>query len=324
MSEAQTNPEEEVGEVQTTMFDVLFGSEETTNPEQALEETSDSQDDEEEAEELQAGDQVEEEEDYEVDVEEAQTETPASYSVKIDGEEVEVSLDELRNGYQRQADYTRKSQSLAEQRKTYEANVESVQAERNQYSQALEAMARDKSNELNRFQNLDWAALKENDPMDYMEKRIEFQDAKDRVAQVQNEQVRVQNQNRAEMADVLEEKIQRESESLVKALPQYADPTSNLKNELREYTLGLGFSPEDVDGITDHRVVLVLHKAMMGDKSVSSPNTTTTKSVPKVVRSGTPTTKAQRSRKEVQAKRERLAKTGNRHDAADVFLDFVS
>tara|TARA_R110000737_G_scaffold5264_5_gene17056 strand:- start:5479 stop:6489 length:1011 start_codon:yes stop_codon:yes gene_type:complete len=335
MSEAQTNPEGEVNPPQLNMFDVMFGSEENTNPEQAektseapvsveelIAETDESEVEEEvvEATENQSEDEVE----YEVDENEASNETEVTYTIKVDGKETEVNLEELRNGYQRQADYTRKSQSLAEQRKTYEANVESVQAERNQYSQALEAMARDKSNELNRFQNVDWAALKENDPMDYMEKRIEFQDAKDRVVQVQNEQVRVQNQNQAEMTSVLEEKIQRESESLIKALPQYADPTSNLKNELRDYTLGLGFSPEDVDGITDHRVVLVLHKAMMGDKAVSSPNTKKTKSVPKVVKSGTPTTKAQRSRKEVQVKRERLAKTGHQRDAADVFLDLIN
>ena len=63
----------------------------------------------------------------------------------------------------------------------------------------------------------------------------------------------------------------------------------------RDYTLGLGFSPEDVDGITDHRVVLVLHKAMMGDKSKKAPTAKKTKSVPKVVKSGTPQTKAQKN-----------------------------
>ena len=73
--------------------------------------------DEEEVEEALESEEVE----YEVEEPEAQTET--AYTVKIDGEEFEVTLDELRNGYQRQADYTRKSQSLAEQRKAYEANL---------------------------------------------------------------------------------------------------------------------------------------------------------------------------------------------------------
>lgn len=48
-------------------------------------------------------------------------EAPATYVVKVDGQEIEVSLDELLGGYQRQADYTRKTQTLAEQAKELEA-----------------------------------------------------------------------------------------------------------------------------------------------------------------------------------------------------------
>ena len=340
MSEAQTNPEGEVKQPQLNMFDVMFGSENDTNPEQAekkteapisevnlvtqlQQESEEAEVSEAEEEVLEATEDQGEEIEEEVEEEEVQTEAPATYSVKVDGEEMEVDLDELRNGYQRQADYTRKSQSLAEQRKTYEANVQAVQAERQQYSQALEILAQNQNAELNRYNQVDWAALKESDPMDYMEKRIEFQDAKDKANQVQNERVRVQQQNETEMQSVLQEKVRTEAEALVKALPEYADPSSNLKNELREYTLGLGFSPEDVDGITDHRVVLVLHKAMMGDKSKKAPTAKKTKSVPKVVKSGTPQTKAQKIKKGVQAKRERLAKTGHQRDAADVFLDLI-
>ena len=47
------------------------------------------------------------------------TEEPAgeAYTVSVDGESQEVSLQELRDGYQRQADYTRKTQELASERK---------------------------------------------------------------------------------------------------------------------------------------------------------------------------------------------------------------
>ena len=93
---------------------------------------------------------------------------------------------------------------------------------------------------------------------------------------------------------------------------------------MRNYALGLGFSPQEVDGIADHRVILVLHKAMMQDKGSKVPANKSKKSAPRVVKAGTPRTKAQRSRREVQAKRERLAKTGNQRDAANVLLDFIS
>jgi hypothetical protein len=326
MSEAQTNPEGEVTEPKLSMFDVMFGSEETTNPEQAVEESDDTGEeyevaeaeafDEEEAEEALESDEVE----YEVEEPDAQTDT--SYTVKIDGEEFEVTLEELRNGYQRQADYTRKSQSLAEQRKAYEANLQAVQAERNQYAQVLENMSANQNAELQRYENINWQELKDSDPMEYMEKRLEYQEAKDKIAELNNERYRVQQQNEAEMASVLQEKIQQEAELLVKQLPEYADPNSTLKNDLRNYALGLGFSEQDVDGITDHRVVMVLHKAMLQDQVAKGVKRA--KPVPKVVKSGTPQTKTQRAKKAVQAKRERLAKTGNARDAADVFLDLIS
>jgi hypothetical protein len=194
MSEAPTNPDGEVTQPQLNMFDVMFGSEENTNPEQTIEEPATEEI------EVEANDEAEEEifeeaEEYEVADEEAPTETPQAYTVKVDGDEFEVTLDELRDGYQRQADYTRKSQSLAEQRKAYEANLQAVQNERQQYSQVLEQMSQNQNYELQRFENIDWKELKDDDPMDYMEKRLEYQEAKDRVTQLNNERARVQQQS---------------------------------------------------------------------------------------------------------------------------------
>jgi len=55
-----------------------------------------------------------------------------SYTVKVDGSEEQVSLEELRDGYQRQSDYTRKTQELASERKRLqqaEAIVTSLEAD---------------------------------------------------------------------------------------------------------------------------------------------------------------------------------------------------
>jgi len=321
MSEAPTNPDGEVTQPQLNMFDVMFGSEENTNPEQTIEEPATEEI------EVEANDEAEEEifeeaEEYEVADEEAPTETPQAYTVKVDGEEFEVSLDELRDGYQRQSDYTRKSQSLAEQRKAYEANLQAVQNERNQYAQVLEQMSENQNYQLQQFEDINWKELKDDDPMEYMEKRLEYQEAKDRVSQLNNERARVHQQNQAEITQVLTEKVQKEAELLSAALPEYADPGSNLKTDIRNYALSLGFPENEIDSISDHRVVLVLHKAMMQDNAAKGVKKV--KVAPKVVKSGTPQTKSQKVKRVVQAKRERLSKTGNQRDAADVFLDLIT
>jgi hypothetical protein len=52
--------------------------------------------------------------------EEAAEPAASTYTVKVDGSESEVTLSELQQGYQRQADYTRKTQELASERQRLE------------------------------------------------------------------------------------------------------------------------------------------------------------------------------------------------------------
>ena len=339
MSEGQTNPQAEVTqpEPQMNMFDVMFGSEESTNPEQASEPSQVQQEEviEEAPIEAQAEEEVEAavpeevEEQYEIEVAEVAQETSETspdpvYRVKVDGEEFEVSLDELRNGYQRQSDYTRKSQSLAEQRKAYEANLQAVQNERQQYSHILENVGKFQDIEVQKLNDIDWASLKDTDPMGYMEKRMELQEAREKSAQVKAEQTRIAHQSQQEHAVRMQDILQHEAGKLKEILPEYADPKSGLRDKLRDYALGLGFDQQDINNIADHRVVLVLHKAMLQDEAKNGAVKKVSKKVPKVLKSGTPESKTQRNQRTLKGKRQRLSKTGHPRDAANVFLDMIS
>ena len=117
-------------------------SEVTDTPvdEEVVEETEEAEEVEEEAPESEEEGQAEEETEEEVTEEEEYevvAEEDLKYTIKVDGEELEVGIDELKNGYQRQADYTRKSQALAEQRKETEA----IQSERQQLEQERQMYA---------------------------------------------------------------------------------------------------------------------------------------------------------------------------------------
>ena len=87
---------------------------------------------------------------------------------------MEVSLDELLNGYSRTADYQKKTQSLAEQRKAVEADrqaIEEAKYARDTYAQRLQAIeefivAQSPQEDLN--------SLKENDPIGYAVKVAEL------------------------------------------------------------------------------------------------------------------------------------------------------
>ena len=68
--------------------------------------------------------------------EEVSEEPGELYAIKIDGEEQQVSLEELQQGYQRQADYTRKTQEIAVERERLqqaEAIVSALETDRGRY-----------------------------------------------------------------------------------------------------------------------------------------------------------------------------------------------
>ena len=61
------------------------------------------------------------------DIHDEHVEVPKSYTVKVNGEEIDVPLNELLAGYQRTADYTRKTQEVAAMRQQYEAQLAQFQ-----------------------------------------------------------------------------------------------------------------------------------------------------------------------------------------------------
>jgi hypothetical protein len=107
------------------------------------------------------------EEDYSEEYEEPEEEPAPTYRVKVGKEEVDVPLDELLKGYSRTADYTKKTQELAENRKSVEAErqrIDEASRLRDQYAERLGVIEQmlsqtDKAEDL--------SALKENDPIGY-------------------------------------------------------------------------------------------------------------------------------------------------------------
>ena len=109
------------------------------------------------------------------DLEDEEAEEELLYAVKVDGSEQEVTLDELMKGYSRQSDYTKKTQELAEGRKAieqlyaqYNSEIHALQQERQQYMDTLTNIISNQGGELEKFANVDWDALRENDPIEYV------------------------------------------------------------------------------------------------------------------------------------------------------------
>ena len=308
-------------------------SEETDTPvdEEVVEETQEAEEVEEEAPESEEEGQAEEETEEEVAEEEEYdvvAEEDLKYTIKVDGEELEVGIDELKNGYQRQADYTRKSQALAEQRKETEqiqSERQRLEQERQMYANGLQMLQEQQNARLQEFNSTDWEALKNEDPYQYMLKKDEYRDAQEKVQNVQQQQVIIQQERADEAQKARAHFVQQEYARLVQALPEWNDKESTVKKDVQEYAKSVGFLPEEINQLADHRSVLVIKKAMEYDKLTTkvAPKKKAVKKVPKVQKSGRGNSKEDAATEAIKKKRARLQKSGKQHDAASVFYDML-
>ncbi len=258
----------------------------------------------------------EQEESYEEEEEQEQTPT---YRVKVGKDEVEVPLDELLKGYSRTADYTRKTQEVAEQRKAVEAErqrIEEANRLRDVYAQRLQVIEQMLSQP---EKAEDLASLKENDPIGYAVRVAEQSEKEKQLAAVRAEQQRIAQQQQAEQSERLKAHLAAEAEKLQSAIPEFSDPAKRevIKNDVRNYAKQIGFTDEELAQVYDSRAVLALYKAAQYDKLVANKTEATKKVVqaPKMMRPGSFTPEARESQ-EVKKTRDVLRKSGRKDDAA--------
>jgi len=241
---------------------------------------------------------------------------PQVFTVKVDGKEIEVSLDELQKGYSRTQDYTRKTQQVAEVRKAAEAELQAVRAEREQYAQLLGALSEQVKAAAE--PQIDWDRLYREDPIEYVRQREVMRDNKERAAAIEAERQRLSQIAQQEQMKQLQTVKVKESQALLEAVPSWKDPAKAKaeKAMLIEFGQKMGFTPQELGNIYDHRVVLALRKAALYDQMQAKRQgiKPVTNNGPKPAKPGAAGRVSQMS-DSVRAK-QRLAKTGRVEDAA--------
>jgi hypothetical protein len=294
-------------------FDALLGTTPKEEPDE-IEEPQDEYD--------------EDVQDEEEETEEVEAAEPELYKVVIDGEEVEVSLDELQKGYSRQSDYTRKTQQLAQQRKEAEA----LQAD---YAQRVQ--------QLNQFaQNLQqqpdipepawtsdpqaWERLRHEDPVQFVlekdaarDRQLARQQRAQQMQYLQSEQQQLQQQQFAQH-------LENERQNLLELIPAWTDreTAKTEKAEIRKFAQEkFGLTEQDLSAAYDSRLVAILYSAWQANKTTSQAKQSLKKSPESTVKTATtrgrnftPTDEgASRLKKSMQS----LKKSGKTKDAVAVF-----
>ena len=231
------------------------------------------------------------------------------YRVKAGDDEAEVTLDELKNSYMRNADYTRKTQQVAEQRKAAEAELAAVQGERQRYADQLTVLEEALSQQEPTQEY--WDSLREADPVEFSIQRDLARDRKDAREQVALEQQRVQQANAAHLQSQASERLEQERERMNELIPEWLDTEVAAKERVAvvNYAQRQGYSETELSQVSDARAVSMIRKAYLYDELMSGKPAAQKKTAkaPKMTKSGQPKSGKQISQRR---KQDALAKIG--------------
>ncbi len=318
-------------EVTTSMFESFLTPEEDKVDEAVIEEVAEEEVIEDDSEfvedeiDQEIIDELEDDEEVEDEHTDVEEEAPQlqTFTVKVDGQEVEVTQEELINGYSRQQDYTRKTQELSQQRKT----IEQQQAELAQrdaiYSQLLPKMEAQLKGEL--ANEPDWNALYEDDPVGYVREKQLWDEKKEKLSAVSAEQQRLQQEALVKQQQQIQQFVEYGNQKLLEIIPEWQNPEVAAKEKaaISEYAMKeLEYTPEEIQQVYDYRALLGLRNAWLNSKTVEATKKKPTQKAPaRVARPGT--TNRPKTTTPVKKAKQRLAKTGKTSDAAKVFEQLI-
>ena len=274
------------------------------------------------------GDEAEYDDEAELDEddseEEASQELPddVTVKVKVDGEEVEVTLAELRNGYSRTSDYTRKAQALAEERKAFQSEADTIRQERAQYAELLPLLQQQLMQQASA--EPDWDSLYNEDPIEAA--RLERQWRKSREEQayrlqaIEAEQQRLAQEQAADQMRAIQAFVEAERAKLPDVIPEWKDQEVMVAEakELRDWALSQGLTEQDVEGLRQASHIALLRKAMLYDRGRTKVQQAkaSPKKGAKVIRPGSSGSQVNVRSTEVKRASQRLVRSGRISDAA--------
>lgn len=250
------------------------------------------------------------------------------WTAKVDGKTEQRTLKEMRDSYQQQAYLTQKSQAFAEQQRQWEAERTAAKtAMEQQLSQAKTLGDLAHQQLLSAYQGIDWNRLRAENPTEWAVLNQEFNNQAARIQghlqQVAQQQQQLQQQAAQERA----KELPKEWERVLDRMPEWRDQTKfqAAQTEMRQFGQQMGFKPEELNQIFDHRQLLTLHYASQFLKlqSQAPQAMKRVQAAPKMV---SPGARTQTDPKVAQLKqaRERLARNPRDQDAQAAVFELLA
>ena len=249
-------------------------------------------------------------------------EEPNLHRLKVNGQEIEVSLDELKAGYSRDSDYRQKTHNLGIEKRELDGQRESLRQTYDTRLQELNELIATADATVRQEQGSeDLQKLWEEDPT--AAARLDYQ-MRQRNRQLDD----VRNKAREAQTKQYEDFLGTQRELAAQKIPEYNDPNKadqfkiNMRNSLRGY----GFNDQEIGQLADHRFLMVAKDAM-SYKSLKDKKPIVQKKVanaPKVVKAGVAKSSTSSGREQIRNKINRLGKTGHIKDAQSAIMDMIN
>ncbi len=256
--------------------------------------------------------------------EETQTELeePNLHRLKVQGQEIEVSLDELKAGYSRDSDYRQKTHSLSLEKKDLETQKDSLRqnydtrlGELNDLISTADGFIRQQQG------SKDLQKLWEEDPTSAA--RLDYQ-LRQQTRQIDDMKSKAKDAYTKQYNEYLDTQRQLAAAKI----PEYSDPNKadQFRTDMRSSLRSYGFTDPEIGNLADHRFLMVIKDAM-GYKSVKDKKPIVQKKVanaPKVIKSGVAKSNLGSGREVIKNKINKLSKTGHIKDAQSAILEMIN
>ena len=256
--------------------------------------------------------------------EETQTEIdePELHRVKVQGQELEVSIDELKAGYSRDSDYRQKTHSLGLEKKDLESQKNSFrQTYDNRLSELNDLIATADGYIGQQQGSKDLQKLWDEDPTSAS--RLDYQ-LREQKKQIDGVKAKAHEARTMQYNEYLEAQKQLAAAKI----PEFSDPekSDHFKTNMRTTLKGYGFNDGEIGTMADHRFLMVIKDAMSYKSQVDKKPIAQKKvaNAPKVVKSGVARSNVSSGREAIRNKIGTLKKTGHLKDAQSAIMDMIN
>ena len=250
-----------------------------------------------------------------------ETQVTDLHQIIVNGEKIDVDLDELKAGYQKDADYRRKTEELAIDKRQLVSDKDRLTKDYSTKMTDLNNLTATLNAEVNSelsSQELD--KLFDEDPTEAAKLERKIRRRRETIAQAQRKL-------RTHQDDQFQEILREEQKKVALKHPDFGDPIkgSSLKTNMRNYLLGRNFNDQEINQVYDSRMFDIIMDAMTHQNNKKLKPTLVSKIVKpdKMVRSGVKETKDERISHNRLEKIKRLQRSGNPRDAAELLSKYV-